>query len=308
MKLPSKVTIIINCFNGENFINDCISSVLAQTYSNWELVFWDNLSTDNTAKILKKFKDKRIKYFKAIKHTNLPNARNLALEKAKSDLIAFLDIDDTWHKDKLKYQVEEINKNQNFSFCYTKTKVIYEDLSPPQNKNQILSKISTQFFSQKSKDRLLISNFIYFSSVLINQNLLSDKKLFNDKYEQAEDYDLLLKLSSVGKVIYINKELTKYRIHNNNLSIKKRLLFFKEKEIIINSLPLLNIKSKEKALYQNQIEKAVYFWKKRQTFKSFEILKNQNKYSLNRIFYFLLFQVSYDLIKRILNHKSIFDK
>ena len=147
MKLPSKVTIIINCFNGENFINDCISSVLAQTYSNWELVFWDNLSTDNTAKIIKKFKDKRIKYFKASKHTNLPNARNLALNKAKSDLIAFLDIDDMWHKDKLKYQVAEINKNKNFSFCYTKTKELYENLQPPKKNNLGSSLI----FSSKSE-------------------------------------------------------------------------------------------------------------------------------------------------------------
>lgn len=284
MKHLAKVTIIINCFNGENFINDCISSVLAQTYSNWELVFWDNLSTDNTAKILKKFKDKRIKYFKAIKHTNLPNARNLALEKAKSDLIAFLDIDDTWHKDKLKYQVEEINKNQNFSFCYTKTKVIYEDLSPPQNKNQILSKISTQFFSQKSKDRLLISNFIYFSSVLINQNLLSDKKLFNDKYEQAEDYDLLLKLSSVGKVIYINKELTKYRIHNNNLTSSQYSKSFSE------SLEILETYKKNK--YSN-LGKAINYLKLSQ------FLLTKNQYDSSVIFFirgvlsFLIFGILY---------------
>lgn len=218
MKHQSKVTIIINCFNGESFINDCISSVLAQTYTNWELVFWDNLSTDNTAKIINKFKDKRIKYFKASKHTNLPNARNLALKKAKSNLIAFLDIDDIWHKDKLKYQIAETNKNKNFSFCYTKTKELYENFQPPKKNNLILNKINAIFLSSKLNDRLLIGNFIFFSSVLINMNLLNVKKLFNDKYQQAEDYDLLLKLSSVGKVIYIDKELTTYRIHNNNLT------------------------------------------------------------------------------------------
>jgi glycosyltransferase involved in cell wall biosynthesis len=189
MKHQSKVTIIINCFNGENFINDCISSVLAQSYTNWELVFWDNLSTDNTAKIIK-----------------------------KSNLIAFLDVDDIWHKDKLKYQVAETNKNKNFSFCYTKTKELYDNFQPPRKNNLILSKINALFFSSKLNDRLLISNFIYFSSVLINVNLLNDKKLFNDKYKQAEDYDLLLKLSFAGKVIYIDKELTTYRIHNNNLT------------------------------------------------------------------------------------------
>ncbi len=271
MKHQTKVTIIINCFNGENFINDCISSVLAQTYLNWELVFWDNLSTDNSAKILKKFKDKRIKYFKASKHTNLPNARNLALEKAKYDLIAFLDIDDTWHKDKLKYQVAETNKNKNFSFCYTKTKVIHEDSSHSQNKSQILRKISTQFFSPETKDRLLISNFIYFSSVLINKNLLNDRKLFNDKYLQAEDYDLLLKLSSAGKVIYINKELTKYRIHNNNLTTSQYSKSFSE------SLEILKAYKKNK--YSN-LGKAINYLKLSQ----FLFIRNQ--YNSSVMFFF----------------------
>ena len=53
MKSQIKVTIIINCFNGASFINDCVSSVIAQSYSNWELVFWDNLSTDCSEKNLK---------------------------------------------------------------------------------------------------------------------------------------------------------------------------------------------------------------------------------------------------------------
>jgi len=266
MKLPSKVTIIINCFNGENFINDCISSVLVQSYTNWELVFWDNLSTDNTAKIIKKFKDKRIKYFKASKHTNLPNARNLALNKAKSDLIAFLDIDDMWHKDKLKYQVAEINKNKNFSFCYTKTKELYENLQPPKKNNLILNKINSFFFSAKLKDRLLMSNFIYFSSVLINMNLLNGKKLFNDSYQQAEDYDLLLKLSSAGKVIYIDKELTTYRIHNNNLTTTQYSKSFSESLEILEAYKENKYSNFGKTI--NYLKLSKFFFSKKQYLSS----------------------------------------
>lgn len=266
MKLPSKVTIIINCFNGENFINDCISSVLVQSYTNWELVFWDNLSTDNTAKILKKFKDKRIKYFKASKHTNLPNARNLALNKAKSDLIAFLDIDDMWHKDKLKYQVAEINKNKNFSFCYTKTKELYKNLQPPKKNNLILNKINSFFFSAKLKDRLLMSNFIYFSSVLINMNSLNGKKLFNDSYQQAEDYDLLLKLSSAGKVIYIDKELTTYRIHNNNLTTTQYSKSFSESLEILEAYKENKYSNFGKTI--NYLKLSKFFFSKKQYLSS----------------------------------------
>ena len=99
------VSIIMNCYNGEKYLKHSIKSIINQKYVNWELIFWDNKSTDNSAKILKKFKDKRIKYFYAKKKTVLYKARNLALKKAKGKFIAFLDVDDLWTKDKLSKQI-----------------------------------------------------------------------------------------------------------------------------------------------------------------------------------------------------------
>jgi len=280
MKSQIKVTIIINCFNGASFINDCVSSVIAQSYSNWELVFWDNLSTDCSEKNLKKFKDKRIKYYKASKHTNLPKARNLALEKASSNFVAFLDIDDSWHKDKLKLQVAEIKKIRNFSFCYTKTKEIYNNLQPLKKNNKILQKIKNFFLSLETIDRLLICNYIYFSSVLINTNQLNGKKKFNDKYEQAEDYDLLLRLSLNGRVIYINNELTSYRIHNDNLTNSQYSKSFTE------SLEILNNYNKNKYSHLgkvlNYIKLSELFFSKRNYLSSF-------KYFIHAFISFLYF-------------------
>ena len=57
------VSIIMNCYNGEKYLKQSIETILSQTYQNWELIFWDNLSTDNSKIILKNFNDKRIKYF-----------------------------------------------------------------------------------------------------------------------------------------------------------------------------------------------------------------------------------------------------
>ena len=57
------ISILMNCYNGEKFLFDSINSVISQTYENWELVFWDNRSTDNSKKIFKSYKDKRLKYF-----------------------------------------------------------------------------------------------------------------------------------------------------------------------------------------------------------------------------------------------------
>ena len=95
------VSIIMNCYNGRIFLKDSIDSIISQTYENWELIFWDNQSTDDSSILLKSFQDKRIKYNFAKKHTSLYEARSLALRKARGELIAFLDVDDWWKKEKL---------------------------------------------------------------------------------------------------------------------------------------------------------------------------------------------------------------
>ena len=78
------VSIIINCFNGEKYLHQSLESVISQRYKNWEIIFWDNQSTDSSSKIFKKYKDSRFKYFLATKHSKfLYEARNHAIEKAQ---------------------------------------------------------------------------------------------------------------------------------------------------------------------------------------------------------------------------------
>ena len=92
------VSIIINCFNGQSYLKKSVSSILNQTYKNWEIIFWDNKSTDNSKKILKNFKDRRIKYFYSKKFNTLYKSRNLAIKKTKGNFVCFLDTDDFWKK------------------------------------------------------------------------------------------------------------------------------------------------------------------------------------------------------------------
>ena len=96
------VNVIMNCFNGEKYLREAIDSVKAQTYQNWELIFWDNQSTDDSAKIVQSYNDPRINYFYAPNHTLLYEARNYAVEKSLGQFIAFLDVDDYWDENKLE--------------------------------------------------------------------------------------------------------------------------------------------------------------------------------------------------------------
>ena len=100
------VSVIINCFNGEKYLCEALDSVIIQTYKNWEIIFWDNQSTDKSAEIFKSYKDSRLKYYCASSHANiLYEAKNYALQKANGDFIAFLDVDDWWLPNKLDKQI-----------------------------------------------------------------------------------------------------------------------------------------------------------------------------------------------------------
>ena len=106
------VSVIINCYNSEQYIKETIQSVISQTYKNWELIFYDNQSTDDSYIIYKSFKDKRLKYYKSKKFEQLGPARKNALQKAKGDFVAFLDSDDLWEKNKLKIQLKYFNTKE----------------------------------------------------------------------------------------------------------------------------------------------------------------------------------------------------
>ena len=81
MKNKILVSIIVNCFNGERFLAEALESVINQTYQNWELIFWDNQSSDNSSEIFKSYKHPNFNYFYAPNHTHLGRARELALKR-----------------------------------------------------------------------------------------------------------------------------------------------------------------------------------------------------------------------------------
>ena len=71
----------MNCFNGELYLKDAVNSVINQTFKNWELIFWNNQSTDNSFEVISNYKDNRIKIFNSPSFTNLGAARKNAFQK-----------------------------------------------------------------------------------------------------------------------------------------------------------------------------------------------------------------------------------
>jgi teichuronic acid biosynthesis glycosyltransferase TuaG len=115
--MNTKVSIITPCYNAERYIAETIESVIAQTYTNWELLITDDCSTDNSRDIIKWYteKDNRIKLFCLEENSGVANARNNSIKEATGRYIAFLDSDDYWYPIKLEEQIKFMQDN-NFEF------------------------------------------------------------------------------------------------------------------------------------------------------------------------------------------------
>jgi len=103
--MNSSVSIILPTYNRGHLLPRAIESVLAQTFSNWELIIWDDGSTDATQEVMNGFRDSRIHYSCADNHGQA-YALNQAFQLAHGDYIAFLDDDDQWVENKLECQLE----------------------------------------------------------------------------------------------------------------------------------------------------------------------------------------------------------
>ena len=220
----SLVSIIVNCFNGEKYLKQTLQSILDQTYSNWELIFWDNKSNDNSKKIFLEFKDSRFKYYLSEKHTSLYKARNNAIGKSKGEILAFLDTDDWWRKEKLEKQVILFKKKESTGLVYSNCYLFYEN----SKKNKIFKKeiLKTGYVT----DYLFKGHSIGILTILISREAYKSVSGFNDAYSIIGDFDLIVRLSLKWEFDCVQEPLAYYRIHNKNFSSLNSALEIKEFE------------------------------------------------------------------------------
>jgi len=213
MKSKNLSIIIVN-YNGEKFLKNCIESIIQQTYSNWEIIFWDNISTDNSKKIIDSFSDDRIHYFKAKKFTKLYEARNFAIEKAKGEYITFLDVDDWWLPKKLEKQINLFKKNNYINMIYSNF-YVFENKSK-KKKYFLKSLLPEGHITQK-----LLKNYqIGILSVMVKSKIFNNF-LFRTDFDIIGDFDFFLKLSTSGEIKCIQEPLAVHRLHGSNLSTLK---------------------------------------------------------------------------------------
>ncbi len=226
--METKFSIIMNCYNGEKYLDEAIESILGQTYKNWELIFVDNCSTDGSAKIFKNYSDDRFKYIKTETNMCLGAARDFGMQHAGGDWIAFLDTDDIWYTNKLEVQSIHIS-NHTCVLCYAgineidhSGKVIRKYI--PKNENANLSKQLVHFD-------------INMVTPIISRSFLNKFKIsFNPQIEASEEYNLFLRILAKGNGSVIEKVLGEWRIYESSLTDRAIASWAKDRKLTIKQL------------------------------------------------------------------------
>ena len=206
-KKECKVSIILPNYNSSETIRETISSILNQTYKNWELIIVDDSSDKTTKSILSKYKKlKKIKIFYLKKNKGAAYCRNLAIKKSKSYYIAFIDSDDLWMKNKLNLQINYMQKN-NYFFTYTNYKTF--KINNPMKKNILVpSKFSFNSFVKNTS--------IATSTMIVKRSITSKIKFSNTKI--CEDYFYKCQLlKRIGNAYCCPSYLTEYQIRKDSL-------------------------------------------------------------------------------------------
>ena len=224
-----KVSVIMPCYNSQSTLEESITSVISQTYQNWELIFWDNCSTDSSVSIVKSFQDPRIQIYTCQQTDPLSIARNNALKHCKGKYICFLDSDDLWFPDKLTEQVEVHEEDSDLMFSYTAGFTVDETGSVIGEFNPVNSSGNT--------GSLLRRYDVVFSSSMIKR---SESIYFDTILKYCPDYDLFLRLSVLGNFKCLPNKLCSYRVHSDSLSQTLKSRWSIETKYIINKLIVID--------------------------------------------------------------------
>jgi len=243
----------MNCYNGERYLIESIESVVQQNYKNWELIFYDNSSSDDSKNIFLKYqkKDKRFKYFKSKKKEDLGLARLNAFKKIKGSYFLFFDCDDYILPNKLTTQIKLFN-NKFVGAVYS----------------------NSLFFSKYNKKKLYNNSDIkdgqIFYDLIENYNISLDtiifktdavKKLSNvldPKFDLIHDLDLIIRLSKLYVIRYCPKVLSHWRAHYNSTSNNAYSKFVKEKKIFEKKIIALYPKDTKLKKSLNKFRQSYY--------------------------------------------------
>lgn len=223
------VSVMMNCLDEEEYVREAIESVVDQTYRDWEIVFWDNGSTDRSGEIAREY-EPRLRYFRSEETVPLYEARNRALERCRGRYVAFLDCDDYWLPEKLELQMELFAENPDLGLVYSDS-ILTDGRHEWRN------------FERGTPERgyvfgeLLARYWLHIHTVVIPRDVFDGlEEAFDPRFQIAGDQDLFLRVAHEHPVDYVERPLAVWRMHGENWSLQREELLPLEQEAILTKL------------------------------------------------------------------------
>ena len=209
-----KFSVVISVFNKEKYIADTLKSVLAQTFTDFEVVILNDGSTDNSETEILKFKDPRIRYF-SMENSGASAARNFTIQQAESKYIALMDADDYWYPFYLEEQNRLVTEYPNESVFATATEIkrnrkIFKNSYSIQTIGK--DSIIVDYFESSQLDSVLLS-----ISTVLKKDVFENVGWYNQKIKSGEDTDLYVRIGLKYKVVFSPKVCATYIVRKNSL-------------------------------------------------------------------------------------------
>jgi glycosyltransferase involved in cell wall biosynthesis len=229
------VSVIVTTFNRVKLLAETLNSILAQTYTDYEIIVIDNMSEDGTKEYIANLKDGRMRYFRNLNNGVIAVNRNYGIEQSQAKYIAFCDDDDLWLSDKLNQQITLLENNSKVAMCYTNAESF--------NGNQVISsRMVKRCVKHNHFFQLLRGNFIPNSSVVVRRQVFKELGLLTNDGELREDYHMWLRISKEYPIQGIDRALIRYRVHLSNVAGNRAAETLRAIKTLKSSASLLSIR------------------------------------------------------------------
>lgn len=227
MAASPHVTVLVNCRNGEAYLVEALNSIFAQTYTDWEIVFWDNLSTDGSAAIARSY-GPRLRYFRGRQSVGLGAARGLALARARGEFVALLDADDIWLPRQLATLVPMLGNNPDLALVWGYAYRI-------DSRRQLLGRYSDRFQFRRGRcfGPIFHDGYIGPSSNMVMRRAAVDAVGgYRSDLSICADLDVFYRLAHAWAVDFSPLPTAVYRHHGENSSHNLSSLIREEKALL----------------------------------------------------------------------------
>jgi glycosyltransferase involved in cell wall biosynthesis len=214
--MDPKVTVIMPVYNGELYVEEAVASLLAQSFRDWELIIVDDGSVDSTAQILETFTDQRIHIIRQ-KNSGEACARNVGLNNARGEYIAFLDADDSYFPNALEDLSSFLDMFSQYDVVFSDGQICDEYDRPIMR----LSEIRPGIYTGQILEQVVISSSIVTVPVCTmtrRSKILEHSVHFDQNLVIGPDWDFWIQLAVHVKFGYLDKSTCKYRIHTTNIT------------------------------------------------------------------------------------------